>query len=172
VTAPDTQVRPPRGAARPPEPRRSSGGSFTGRALILAVVIGTLLLALSVPVRSWFAQRAQIASLRADVEAAQQRVADLEEEKQRWEDPSFVAAEARRRLHFVLPGEVGYVTLGTEQDVVAADAAAGTGEPWFTALWGAVREVDAPPAAESGKKQKADSKKSGGNKDDVAKSDG
>ncbi|MBI1351953.1 MAG: septum formation initiator family protein [Actinomycetales bacterium] len=154
MTASDTEVRAPSAASRPPEPRRS-GGSFTSRALILAVVIGTLLLALAVPVRSWFGQRAQIATLRADVEAAQQRVADLETQKQRWDDPNFVAAEARRRLHFVLPGEIGYVTLGTEQQVLAADGATGPGEPWYSALWGAVRAADSPPPAPS-KKPKAD----------------
>ena len=132
-------------------------------------------MALSVPVRSWFAQRAQIASLRADVESAQLRVADLQDQKQRWEDPSFIAAEARRRLHFVLPGEVGYVTLGTEQDVISAEAAAGPGEPWYSALWGGVRQADAPPVAETAKK-KADARKAGGSGEaattDTANGDG
>ena len=125
----------PRGPNRP----RSS---FTGRALILAVVAVTLFLALAVPVRTWFAQRAEIAQLRADVEGARDRVAALQLEKLRWDDPAFVAAEARRRLHFVLPGEIGYVTLGadaTEEEIAALAAA---DEPWFGALWGAVRSAD------------------------------
>ena len=37
---------------------------------MLAIVALTLMVTLAVPVRSWFAQRAQIAGLRADVEAA------------------------------------------------------------------------------------------------------
>ncbi len=122
--------------------QRRGGGSFTGRALILALVIGTLLLALAVPVRSWFAQRAQIATLRAEVETAQQRVADLKLQQERWDDPAFVAAEARRRLHFVLPGEIGYVTLGSEAAITAAEAGEGSTDPWYSALWGAVREAD------------------------------
>ena len=133
-------------ASRPPTPRKQ-GGSFTGRAVILAVVIGTLVLALAVPVRSWLAQRAQIASLRADVEAAESRVADLEQQKQRWEDPAFVAAEARKRLHFVLPGEIGYVTLGTEQEITSAEAADASEESWYVSLWDAVQKADAGPGA-------------------------
>jgi cell division protein FtsB len=119
-----------------------SRGSFTRRALVLAVIAGALVFTLAVPVRAWLAQRAQIAALRTDVDAAQARVADLQVEKQRWEDPAFVAAEARRRLHFVLPGEVGYVTLGAGAAESAAKADAASEEPWFTTLWGAVQQAD------------------------------
>lgn len=108
------------------------------------MVAVTLFLALAGPVRAWFAQRAEIAELRADVAATRERVAALQVEQERWDDPAFIAAEARRRLHFVLPGEVGYVTLGIEstEDEQAA-AAARADQPWFGALWSAVREVDA-----------------------------
>ena len=87
---------------------------------MLALVVARSLLTLAVPVRAWFAQRARDRrpADRRRV-AARDRVAALEVEKQRWDDPSFVAAEARRRLHFVLPGEVGYVTLGSEAAAAA-----------------------------------------------------
>jgi cell division protein FtsB len=135
---------------RPPKPPAVKGGSFTGRALVLALVAATLLLTLAVPVRAWFAQRAEIAGLRADVDAARERVASLQVQKQRWDDPSFVAAEARRRLHFVLPGEIGFVTLGSPADLAAAAADQGPQVPWYSSLWGALQEADdhaAKPAA-------------------------
>ena len=136
MTSTAADVRPPKA---PPPAQRSS---VTGRALVLAVVLVTLVLSLAVPVRSWFAQRAEIAGLRADVESARERVAALEIEKERWEDPAFVAAEARRRLHFVLPGEVGYVTLGSEAAIVGDAEQAAPDQPWYSALWGAVQEAD------------------------------
>lgn len=117
--------------------------SLTGRAFVLALVLGALLLALAVPVRSWIAQRAEIAGLRADVEAAEARVADLRIQSERWQDPAFVAAEARRRLHFVLPGEVGFITLGSQAAEAEAAKAAAESQPWYTTLWSAVREADA-----------------------------
>jgi len=111
-----------------------------------------LFVALAVPVRTWFAQRAEIAQLRADVAAARDRVAELQLEQERWADPAFVAAEARRRLHFVLPGEIGYVTLGaTTQEEAAALAAADSG-PWYGALWSSVQQVDSPAPEEATKK--------------------
>jgi cell division protein FtsB len=127
-----------------PKDRRTRG-SLTGRALVLALVVVTLFVALAVPVRTWFAQRAEIAQLRADVSATRERVEELRIEQERWQDPAFVAAEARRRLHFVLPGEIGYVTLGVEasQEEAAALAAAAAA-PWYATLWGAVRQADDP----------------------------
>jgi hypothetical protein len=119
---------------------------------VLALVAATLLVTLAVPVRSWFAQRAEIAGLRADVQSARDRVAGLQIQKQRWDDPAFVAAEARRRLHFVLPGEVGYVTLGSGA-AAAANAVENAGEqgPWYSTLWGALQEADDhAPSATSG----------------------
>lgn len=141
MTSPGTEARTPPPSAPPPG-RRPSGGSFTGRALILALVTATLLLSLAVPARAWFAQRSEIAGLRADVDAARDRVAALEVQKQRWDDPAFVAAEARRRLHFVLPGEVGFVTLGAEGAVDPASVGDDPQAPWYSSLWGALQAAD------------------------------
>lgn len=140
VSAPPGDVR-PRVDSRP-------GGlstqrpSFTGRAVVLAIVALTLLVSLAVPVRAWFAQRAEIAGLRADVQSARDRVDALAIQKERWDDPAFVAAEARRRLHFVLPGEVGYVTLGSAAAVAAAAADRDARGPWYSELWGSLQEAD------------------------------
>ena len=109
---------------------------------MLALVVATLLIALSVPGRAWFAQRAQIADLRVDVDSARERVAALEVLQERWKDPAFVAAEARRRLHFVLPGEVGYVALGGDKVAAATAAAAANSAPWYSSLWGALQQAD------------------------------
>jgi cell division protein FtsB len=137
-----TDARPHAGS-RQAAPGPSGGrASLTGRAVVLVLVGATLLIALSVPTRAWFAQRAQIASLRADVQAAQVRVSDLQVQQQRWSDPAFVAAQARRRLHFVLPGEVGYVTLGSAAAAKQAATGEGSPDPWYTALWGALQEAD------------------------------
>ncbi len=120
-------------------------GSLTGRAAILVVVAGVLVVTLAVPVRAWFAQRAEISGLQADVEAARDRVASLTIQKERWQDPAFVAAEARRRLHFVLPGEIGYTTLGADGKPaleVAAAAIAVSKMSWYERLWTGAQEAD------------------------------
>ena len=120
-------------------------GSLTGRAVILALVLAALVLMLAVPIRSWVAQRAEISGLQADVDAARARVAELEILKERWNDPAFVAAEARRRLHFVLPGEIGYTTIGADGKPVVETMAAAEAlsrMTWVEKLWGALQEAD------------------------------
>lgn len=109
---------------------------------MLALVATVLLVSMAVPVRSWLAQRAQIAELRTQVTEAADRVAALQVEKQRWDDPSFVAAQARDRLHFVLPGEVGYVTVGAEAQVDPEAAEAAAGQPWYSSLWDGLQQAD------------------------------
>ncbi|MDA3021531.1 MAG: septum formation initiator family protein [Actinomycetota bacterium] len=117
-------------------------GSLTGRAAILALVFGLLLLTLAVPVRTWFAQRAEISGLQANVAAARDRVAELQILQERWTDPAFVVAEARRRLHFVMPGEVGYTTLGAAALPGAVPEQAGSPGSWYDKLWTALGQAD------------------------------
>ena len=122
-------------------PRRRA--ALTGRALILVLVVGALVFTLAVPVKSWLAQRAELSALDAQVQAAQQRVADLTIAAQRWQDPAFVAAEARRRLHFVLPGEIGYTTLGADGRPAAESLAeAAAHRTWADKIWGTLQEAD------------------------------
>ena len=129
------------------DPRRK--GSITGRALVLAVVLIILAVTLAVPIKSWFAQRAQIAGLEADVASAQAQVDSLKLQKERWADPAFVAAEARRRLHFVLPGEIGYVTLGADGQPLDGSGLGTTPAPsWYSSLYGALQQADRLTGAE------------------------
>lgn len=104
-----------------------------------------MLVSAALPLRSFLAQRSEISALQASRAEAQARVAALEQERRRLQDPAFVAAEARRRLHFVLPGETAYVLVDPPPAAEAASsAAAGPTSPWFTQLWGSVREADRP----------------------------
>lgn len=126
------------------------GGSLTGRALILLIALALLVVALSVPVRNWLAQRAEVAALRADIAASSERIADLQGELDRWSDPAFIATQARARLHFVLPGEIGYVTIaadGQPAESVLSEAAANAPRGWHSVLWESLQEADGPPIA-------------------------
>lgn len=123
---------------------------MTSRALILMAVFALLVLALSVPVRAWLSQRAEVAALRADIGASSERIAELQTELTRWSDPAFVSTEARRRLHFVLPGEIGYVTIsadGRPAEAVLSEAAAAAPRGWHSVVWDSIERADGPPIA-------------------------
>jgi len=122
---------------------------------MVTVVAAILVATLAVPVRAWLDQRDEIAGLEAQVASGQMLVEELRIEKLRWADPAFIAAEARRRLHFVRPGEIGYTTIGTEdlpEELAVAEVTEIAPQLWYERLWQATAEVDGVP--DQGKKKK------------------
>lgn len=124
----------------PPAPRRAV---LTPRAAVLALVAAGLLASAALPMREYLNQRSEIAALEAEQAQTRGRVAALQAEKQRLQDPAYVAAEARRRLHFVLPGETAYVVLAPEK-VRVEDEGKGPEAPWYSQVWGSVQQADRP----------------------------
>lgn len=126
----------------PGPPRRNP---LTPRAAVLALVAAGLLTSAALPMREYVNQRSEIAALEASQTEQRARVAELEAEKQRLQDPAYVAAEARRRLHFVLPGETAYVVLAPEPGTVEEQQEAEAAQtPWYSQVWGSVQEADRP----------------------------
>ncbi len=73
--------------------------------LVLAVVI------LAPTLQAFLAQRQQIADQQAAVDKLSAQVDDLKAQRARWNDPSYIRAQARDRLYYVMPGEVSYLVI-------------------------------------------------------------
>ena len=117
--------------------------TLTGRAAILVLVLAALVVTLASPLRAWMSQQAEIAALEADVAQSRERVESLRAELKDWEDPAFVIAQARSRLHFVFPGEVGYVVLGEDdRPIVPEQERAADQAPWYSRLWDSTLQAD------------------------------
>ena len=117
--------------------------TLTGRAVVLAGVLTLVVFTLAVPTRELLHQRADINALRAANEAAQGRVDALQVREQRLADPAYVTSLIRERLHYMLPGEVGYVVLDpSEAPAPAAKKATGVPPAWYAALWSSVQTTD------------------------------
>lgn len=97
----------------PARTRRRTGRrtQLTGRAAVLALVIVALSLSLAYPIRQYFGQRAEMAHIREQVRQQEQRVAQLQAERDRWSDPAYIRAQARKRLHYCMPDETCFVTV-------------------------------------------------------------
>lgn len=122
-------------------------GSAARRAAILAAVICVLTLTIAGPVRTYFGQRTEMKQLEATEKQLRAQIADLEEEKVKLADPVFIAAQARERLGFVMPGDIPYqVQLPADAAVPGAPgseaATVKSGDPWYTSLWHTI--ADAP----------------------------
>ncbi|CAA0132256.1 Cell division protein FtsL [Mycolicibacterium vanbaalenii] len=132
-------------------------GSAARRAAILAAVVCVLTLTIAGPVRTYFAQRTEMKQLQASEAQLREQIAALEEQKAKLADPVFIAAQARERLGFVMPGEIPYqvqLPPGAAQPGAPSDelAEVNSGDPWYTALWGTIADAPqgipptAPPA--------------------------
>jgi cell division protein FtsB len=146
--APVRSVRATEHAELEPPPRKVS---LTGRAAILAVVLVVLVVSFALPLRSWFAQRGELEALRDAIASDQQSIAELERQLERWEDPQFVEAQARERLRWVKPGDVGFIVIGDDPaDPADAGVEAEAAALWWQRLWSSVEKVDQGTALDSG----------------------
>jgi len=126
---------------RAPRPR----GRFTGRAAILALVLSTLVLAYAYPVRTYLTQQAQIERLTESQREQVKRIAALEEELDKWQDPEYVRAQARSRLYYIRKDEVPYVVVDLGPDPAGADRDPqrdSQDNAWHQRMWGSIAAAD------------------------------
>ncbi len=90
---------------------RNRFNGLNARAVALAVVIFMLTVLLAPPAQRFFAQRAQISALQHQLSASEDSVKRARAELERWKDPAYIKAQARARLHFVMPGETEYIVI-------------------------------------------------------------
>ncbi|MEZ0341903.1 septum formation initiator family protein [Mycobacterium sp. pV006] len=124
-------------------------GSTARRAAILAAVVCVLTLTIAGPVRTYFSQRTEMKQLQASEAQLREQIRELEEQKAKLADPVFIAAQARERLGFVMPGEIPYqvqlppgaTTPVPEQEDLTEMRST---DPWYTALWNTISDVPRP----------------------------
>ena len=80
--------------------------------LIALIIFGVVTLAPRV--QTWFSQRQAIFEAQAELEQAKKDVVSMRVERKRWEDPSYIRAQARDRLYYVMPGEVSYLVMDAD----------------------------------------------------------
>lgn len=122
--------------------------SISGRSLAFATVLLILAITLAPPLHSYFAQRAQINAYGAQLAASQTTLQEAEKELTRWTDPTYVASQARIRLHYVFPGEREYVVLSNQAAAAAQpvpvapiEGVVPGGIPWYSRLISTIRST-------------------------------
>ena len=149
-------ARTTRAAAVPGESEASGGGwarVFSVRAMVLGVVLLVAFSMLFPTVRAYLGQRAELDTLAAQVAAAEQQEEVLAADLDRWGTDAYVAAQARERLSYVLPGETAYRVIDPEVvvDVPALESQVpgvlsgpalppgGAVAPWYATVWESVQ---------------------------------
>lgn len=101
-----------------------SGIRFSGFSLIMMGVLVLAVVVLAPTIAAFAQQRQQIAELRAAVSAQEEEVQRLRDERERWNDDTFIVTQARERLYYVMPGEVSYLVIDDRTAAAKADATA------------------------------------------------
>ncbi|MFJ4695165.1 septum formation initiator family protein [Streptomyces sp. NPDC088766] len=123
--------------------RQARRSRLTGRAALLALVLCTLIVALAYPMRQYVSQRAEIADLHREKEQARERVAQLRDLKARWQDDAYAEQQIRLRLHYVMPGETGYIVVDPDAAEQSRADQGAADRPWYSNVWDAVDKSDA-----------------------------
>ncbi|MEU7056886.1 septum formation initiator family protein [Streptomyces sp. NPDC046197] len=123
--------------------RQARRSRLTGRAALLALVVCSLVVALAYPMRQYVSQRAEIADLRRQKQQAQERVEQLRDIKARWQDDAYAEQQIRQRLHYVMPGETGYVVTDPGAAKQSRADLATARRPWYVNVWDGVDRSDA-----------------------------
>src|SRR5690349_20875232 len=133
------------------ERRRSR---FTGRAMVLVLVLSVLTISYASSLKAYFQQHSQIEDLHAQIASSQGSITKLEDEKARWKDPAYVREQARARFGYLMPGQTSYVVIGENGKPLAAQAtlsdprtsSSRTPTAWWTTEWRSVQLAGNPPS--------------------------
>jgi cell division protein FtsB len=112
---------------------------LSNRAFILGIVLFAVAITLAPPIQNYFTQRAQINALKTQISDNQALLEKAAKELAQWDDPEFVASQARARLHFVFPGERQYIVVGNEEiensdQQTKVSGQLPVGIPWYSRL--------------------------------------
>ena len=112
---------------------------LSNRALIVGIVLFVVAITLAPPIQNYFTQRAQINALKTQISDNQAMLDQAAKELAQWDDPEFVASQARSRLHFVFPGERQYIVVGNEElenseQQTKVSGQLPVGIPWYSRL--------------------------------------
>ncbi|MDC4232593.1 septum formation initiator family protein [Actinomyces sp. B33] len=148
-TAPD-----PQSTRRSPDPRSFAIGGLEISVRMIALGLTALaLLVLLVPSGlQWARQETEYRAIQQRVADAQERNAHMREQLDLWQNPDYIASQARERLGYVKPGQTQYAVVDPGEDYrdaaqVGAALDEGPARPWLQIVGILMREADAADAA-------------------------
>lgn len=113
---------------------------------ILGLVLCAVALSVAFPLRSYLQQRTELAQAVSAQQDLEQQRDELQARKVALSDPDYIAAEARRRLQYVTPGDTVFVVHapGLASSADPAAAVTTSDEPWYGSLWDTLSEDGKP----------------------------
>ncbi|AQU68352.1 septum formation initiator family protein [Streptomyces niveus] len=122
--------------------RQARRSRLTGRAAFLVLVVCSLIVALAYPMRQYVSQRGEIAEQQRLTHEARKRVEELRDEKARLQDDAYIQRLAREHLHYVMPGETGYIMSDPRAAEERRTDQGAADRPWYSNLLDGVDSAD------------------------------
>lgn len=129
------------------------GIRFSGFTVLALGMLVMFVVVLAPSLRIFVEQQQERAALAVAVTQQQREVDELEQDVARWEDPSYVEAQARERLYYVKPGEFSYLviddgaTVTTQRGIPISDKLLTTEVDWVSTLLSSVLTAGLTDAA-------------------------
>lgn len=152
-----------------PRTKTTLTSPLTRQILLLGIALVVIALSLAYPLRNYVQQQAVAREAAATQAELEQEVADLNAKITALQDPSYIRAEAKRRLQYVTPDEQVYVVqlppelvttaaesadnstpapsvagadvADADDDDAMTDAADAAPSPWYRTLWDTLRDA-------------------------------
>jgi cell division protein FtsB len=121
-----------------PTPRPPARVRVPGAAIAALILLVLAVLSLAPAVSTYLTQQREISDAEARIAAQKADLAQLGEQRARWDDPAYVRAEAGSRLFYVTPGTTAYRVIHVQAGASATPVPAATAKPertpWTDAL--------------------------------------
>ncbi len=120
-----TPARPVAGWRRP---GWAHAPKLTGRRMMVAAMALFLVVVLASPFQTYLSRRASVAASERQQQQLNAQLAELKHQSEQWQDPAFVARQARIRLQYIRPGDTLYTVLDAHGNPIEPPAPAADGE--------------------------------------------
>lgn len=130
------------------EPAGRGGLGLSVRALVVVVLVGIAVVLVVPSLFGWWQQQRDYRQLEAQVSQVRAENQQMREQLERWNDPAYIASQARARLGYVKPGETQYIvtdpqTAGGGEPSPQATMPTGPARPWTLVFAQSVANADA-----------------------------
>jgi len=122
---------------------------------IFVLVVGVLVVSYASSLKAYLQQRHDIEALTSQIAEREKAIGDLQDQKDRWNDPAYLEQQAREYFGFVMPGQTAYVALDANGDPIKPSGKLSSpdsvGKPqtptaWWSDVWSSDLIAGNPPA--------------------------
>jgi hypothetical protein len=121
---------------------------------VFVLILAVLVVSYASSLKAYLRQRHDIESLQSQIAEREKAISNLQDQKDRWNDPAYLAQQAREYFGFLMPGETSYVALDANGEPIKPSGKLSSPEtvgkpkkptPWWSQVWSSDVLAGNPP---------------------------